>query len=624
MNTHTDTVIELQRLLRAGYPALMLNSAERVRATKVITRAGWMMAGYNDVHDEPEVRCVLKALERKTPNGRAPAVKGGKSGNAWVLDPEVLIERYYLFNNSEDEEDNVLAEEIGQLLNLTGYQVITWDTARGFSVILPEGKVENTRELYEAFVLLRNPDAFPLRCVFVFNDVHEYMNSDPQYRAIFRSLVEGNYLATGSMRRHILFLQPHWTPHIDISHAVTQVDFALPDDRQLQDEIDFLSASITDQAKKVCPDDLRWDLTKAMRGLTTVEAVNALAYCIVKHRGWTSDMVPDLHRLTAATLAKNDVLEVVPDDRLAAADQIGGFENYLEALSEYKECYSAEAIKVGLKRPKGCLLLGIPGTGKSLVAMATARLMRLPLIKYDFAAVFNQLVGQSEATQRQALRQVSARGPCVLLIDEADKAFSGIIGSSGDSGVGQRVFGRLLTWMANENDTAFVVMTMNRIVDSVSGAQIVPIETLRAGRIETVWFTTFPEAEERKDILAIHLAKNGAVGSTSEATALFNSRQWQELVDLTHEYVGSELEQMVVKAVRMAFVRRKELRPTFEELVAARTYVTPVAKLDDANIKAIDRFCRDRAVPVSRPKKTKMTQARQGRSLELGGASENN
>jgi SpoVK/Ycf46/Vps4 family AAA+-type ATPase len=171
---------------------------------------------------------------------------------------------------------------------------------------------------------------------------------------------------------------------------------------------------------------------------------------------------------------------------------------------------------------------------------------------------------------------------------------SGVVSSaeSGDSGVSRRVFGNLLSWMANENKEAFIVMTMNRTLG-------VPPETLRAGRLDATFYTTFPSNSDREEILKIHFSLNNV-----DHTKLFSKSEWAELVKDTDEFVGAELEQLVLKALRTAYRKRKEIQPTFEDMKEARLTVSPMAVIDRDGIAEIDRWCKDRAIPVSKIKKS--------------------
>ena len=315
--------------------------------------------------------------------------------------------------------------------------------------------------------------------------------------------------------------------------------------------------------------------------------MNALAYCVAKYGGYNAYTIPTIRRLQKAMFAKDKVLTLVDDDEIASTEDVGGFENAIEFAEECKVCFGPEAKAVNLKRPKGCLLVGVPGTGKSLFGKMIARILGLPLIIYDVAAQFGSLVGETEAATRKALEQIKAKGPSVVLIDEADKLFSGMGGSNNDSGVSMRMLGRILSFMANENEETFVVMTMNRTLG-------VPPELLRAGRLDALFYATFPTERERLDILGIHLRKNGA------DIAAYQQRDMDELVKLTDRYVGAELEQIAIKAVRSAFKARRTVTPTIAELVAAKQAITPVAMLDEEGIRHMDEFGKTRAQPVSK------------------------
>jgi hypothetical protein len=475
-----------------------------------------------------------------------------------------------------------------ELLN-RGCATISWDYISGFP---PDGAFAAV--LDEALMATINQEKFPDNCVFVFKDCHTHLNSteQPIYRRIVRNLFENNALTNlvvgKEFRRHIVFVQPDWAIHRDLQGSVSMLQYELPVESDLDKEISIAEASVDDK-EKTCPPELRPQICLALRGFTQMEAANALGFCLAKHQGFAPEMVKTIHRLQKAAFSKNAVLNLVDDDDIAAVDQVGGFENAIEFAEECKVCWTPKARKVGLKRPKGCLLLGIPGTGKTLFGKVLARIMGLPLIIYDVSAQFGSLVGQTESTTKLALAQIKAKGPCVVLIDEADKLFSGIIsGHQGDSGVSQRMLSRLLTFMSTENEEAFVVLTMNRTLG-------IPPEMLRAGRLDALFYTTFPTPRERKEILGIHFKKNGANLEDLQVNGAID-----DLVKATDRYVGSELEQIAIKAVRVSFCRGGELRPAHSDVMTAKDSITPVACLDEEAIKHMDAFCKNTAKPVSK------------------------
>lgn len=255
----------------------------------------------------------------------------------------------------------------------------------------------------------------------------------------------------------------------------------------------------------------------------------------------------------------------------------------------------------------------VHNTGKSMVALATGRMLNLPVYTLDVGAIFGSLVGESESRMRDALRQITAQQGCVLLIDEADKAWGGSHDSRGDSGVTQRVFGQLLSWLAAKQDRTFVIMTMNR----TNG---IPPEFLRKGRFDEVFFVDLPDTVQRRQIFDIHLRKRGINIDAMQMTA----DEWQEIMGRTESFVGSEIEAAVIESRFLAFQRNEanatmapelKAQPTFEDLLDAVTAIKPLATLDSEGVNAIREFCQSRARNVCSPKSVTRTQP--NRSLRV-------
>jgi SpoVK/Ycf46/Vps4 family AAA+-type ATPase len=367
------------------------------------------------------------------------------------------------------------------------------------------------------------------------------------------------------------------------------VDFRLPGEEELARVFDFLSRGLADshpQGAAHCPDDLRSRVIQALKGLTATEAENALSMALYRHGGFAPEMLETLEQHKAAAIRKSEVLTYLPKERIATEEEIGGYEELLDFIRMRAVAYSPEARRVDLDLPKGIVLLGVPGTGKSMVGKAVARLLKLPLALFDVASVFASLVGESERRMRTALATVEALDGCVLLLDEADKAVGGAHEARGDAGVTRRVFGQLLTWLAEKQDRTFVVATLNRI-------EGMPPEFLRKGRFDEVFYADLPEPDERRQILAIHLHKRGIDPQR------YGEEEWRQLVEATKDFVGSELEELVKAARFLAFEHRKEATPTAEELLESARATNPIAKLEAENVRAIRDFCRKRARPVS-------------------------
>jgi ATP-dependent 26S proteasome regulatory subunit len=601
--------------LRAGTPIMVVNTDEESRCVSEIRRAAWKSCNNMTIELEKKELAELKTIFSKHMPDLLPMLEANAGLRCDADKMIALLDKLGKLLEKDPNTAGEIAENqrlVEEVLN-RACTVVCWDQISGFS---GSKEADCAGALDEALLKTVSPESFPSNCVFVFKDCHHYLNNQetPSYRRIVRNIFEGGLLTNMTqgqeIRRHIIFVQPDWQIHRDLQGCLTLLSFDLPDEDHLEKEITLAELSVDDKSK-TCPNELRSQICLALRGFTQMEAANSLAYCIAKHGGFVPEMVKTIRRLKKMTFQKNAVLDLVDDDDIASVDQIGGFENAIEFAQECKMCWTPEARKLNLKRPKGCLLLGIPGTGKTLFGKVLARIMELPLVIYDVAAQFGGIVGQTEATTRQTLAQIKAMGPCVVLIDEADKLFSGIVnGYQGDSGVAQRMLSRLLSFMSHENEEAFVVLTMNRTLG-------VPPEMLRAGRLDALFYTTFPTPRERLDILGIHMRKNGA-----DIDAISKNR-WDELVKFTDRYVGAELEQLVIKAVRAAFKNRRTLTPTFEELIAAKKIITPVAQLDKESITHMDSYCKDTAVPVSKAEaESKIFVARPGpRQIRTGPSS---
>jgi len=580
MRNDEPFVAEVTLHLRAGYPALSVDTPEEMRAVAALAEAGNRVLRKDAAAHER-----LDELLEKLPEFAA------------MVGPNPTIPQ------AAEAARQLPRDQAKLVLDEISLVTVTYDTVLGFSVPGAKGK-QSSNELhvddpYGAILsLLSVGRLLPSHCLVVFKDIHRYLadTHNPRMCRALRSVLEADALAGLDLRRHVVLLQPDWTLPQELAHLVTRVDFRPPGPKELGELVDSVATSVAGAGNKSTklPDAVRQAMADSLAGMTKAEAVNALYLTGARRGVFTVESVPDLHEQKAKTFANDGILSYASAEEIAAAPDVGGYDDYLSYIAECRACMTHQAVESGIRRPKGVLLLGVPGSGKSTVATLTAKQLGLPLIRYDVSAVFNSLVGESETRQRAALRRVSAAGPCVLLVDEVDKSLAGAGAAGGDSGTTQRVFGRLLTWLSSENKTAFVLMTANRLVDKETGKQVIPVETLRAGRIDAVFYTTFPSADERERIFEIHMARNRA--DWSAVSKLDRTR----LLQLTDGYVGSEIEQVVVAAVRRAFMTTGSHQPTGEQLADAVAQVTPVKVLDPDGIAAMDKFAKERARPVGR------------------------
>jgi ATP-dependent 26S proteasome regulatory subunit len=254
-------------------------------------------------------------------------------------------------------------------------------------------------------------------------------------------------------------------------------------------------------------------------------------------------------------IKKSGMLEILAFKE--TIDEIGGLEKLKEWLQKKAKIFKEldQAIKFGVDVPKGIMLVGIPGCGKSLVAKATAHLFELPLLRLDIGKLLGKYVGESEANLQRAIKIAEAVSPCVLWVDEIEKAFAGVGGQGGGSDVTTRLFGNFLTWIQEKESTVFIVATSNDI-------STLPAEFLRKGRFDELFFVDFPNANERRQIFKIHLKRR---------------KKWHREIDTikllqqTNGYSGADIEAVVKETIENAFIDGKEKITTDDILAVIKT-----------------------------------------------------
>jgi AAA+ superfamily predicted ATPase len=368
----------------------------------------------------------------------------------------------------------------------------------------------------------------------------------------------------------------------ELEHEFTVIDVALPDTSKLGTVLDGILAS----AGQAAPDDaIRECVLHAALGLTTVEAENAFALSLVECGHIDPTLVV---REKARTLKRGGLVEVI--ETKPRLDDIGGLDGLKRWLSQRRAAFGAAARDYGLPIPKGLLIVGIPGTGKSLTAKATASVLQLPLLRLDMGRVFGGIVGQSEANLRSVIRTAEAIAPCVLWIDEIEKGFGGSTGSgSSDGGTSSRVFGSFLSWMQEKEKPVFVVATANDVSQ-------LPPEFLRKGRFDEMFFVDLPDAKERTAIWEIIIARHKRDPKSHDIAALAKA---------TDGFTGAEIEGAYREALHEAFAAGRE--PTADDLQSAIATTTAVSKLMEERIDSLRKWSKGRAREAGTPSMTTNT-----------------
>ncbi|MEG4500654.1 AAA family ATPase [Microcoleus sp. F10-C6] len=363
-------------------------------------------------------------------------------------------------------------------------------------------------------------------------------------------------------RRCLVILSDQLRIPQELREEITVVDVSLPGIEEISKLIDRLVGKNI----KLNPEQ-RQQLTKACQGLTRCRIARVLAKCLVLGK-------VDIRALAAVieekrqTIRETGILEFIPVQ--SGLELIGGLENLKQWVTVRSRSFSDEAREYGLPNPKGVLLAGIQGTGKSLLAKTIAAEWKLPLLRLDVGRVFGSMVGESENRIRQVIKLAEAIAPCILFLDEVDKAFVNITsGMDGDSGTSQRVFGALLTWMQEKTAPVFVVMTANR-------AEVLPAELIRKGRIDEIFWVDLPNLTEREAIFQVHLTR---VRPSRVKSGDFNCGM---LASQSPCLSGAEIEQVICDAMQTAFSAGREF--TERDLTIAITGCVPLARIAQAQI----------------------------------------
>lgn len=435
----------------------------------------------------------------------------------------------YLVTSEEAEADVLITELTDQR------KIMEWSMARGlvnFASKQPYASV-TYQDLSAALLWMLEQD-FEQQ-VIVIRDVHLALRDHPIAVARLKALVT-QILGRSDTHITIFLVSSQVFIPTELEKFITLFDLPLPDEATIRGMIDaaardfdiVIDASISNQ------------LTLSFQGLTHYEIRQLL------HRSYQNDGeigaqdVELIQDEKAQIIQKNGALELVKTKENMAG--IGGLRSLKSWLQQKAKVLAnwTEARAFGVEPPKGILVMGMPGCGKSLTAKATATLFKLPLLKLDMGSMMGKYVGESEANMRRALKVAEAVSPCVLWVDEVEKAFVGIGGSNAE--VATRMFGYFLTWMQEKTSSVFVIATANDI-------SALPPELLRKGRFDEIFYVDFPSHNERKEIFSLHLKKRGK---------LSDSVNLEQLAKDTDKYSGADIESIVKDAIESAFVDGKK------------------------------------------------------------------
>ncbi len=465
--------------------------------------------------------------------------------DSWSRNFELLINSRTPLIWIRTKEEERLYKIIDQSCkNLNIKRLVSWDCVNGIKGVLNEnGKFPNNPLGVLSWIKEQTSD---LSTILLVRDFHKFYD-DPSISRTIKEL-------SSSLREtnNNLILSSHILPSSEeLDDLITIINLPLPDQSELTALIKKIAVNTDSDLSE---QDLN-ELAIASSGLSETKVKQVTAKALTQRGKISKFDIKDILEEKKQVIARSEILEFF--ESKSSQNDIGGLKLLKAWLKQRYRAFSKEAKEYGLPIPKGVLLVGPQGTGKSLTAKSISQSWSMPLLRLDVGRLFSSLVGSSEARTRETILRAEAMSPCILWIDEIDKGFGG--DERSDGGTSQRVLASLLTWMAEKESAVFVIATANAI-DKLPG------ELLRKGRFDEIFFLDLPNSEERLSILDLHLKKRRPSYSFPLST----------IIDRTDGYSGAELEQAVIEGMHFSFSENRELME--KDLIKAVSELVPLSR----------------------------------------------
>jgi SpoVK/Ycf46/Vps4 family AAA+-type ATPase len=446
---------------------------------------------------------------------------------------DLIRARYPLFYIISSEESRA-EEALAGICERRDRRMISWSCTEGF--VGKDG--DSFSDIRDPLRALEHIARYENNALFVLRDFHPYL-VDP---TIARRLRDLNREFKGSrFRKHVALLSAVFKLPPELEKEFTLIDFDLPNREQINEIVLRVLKSVP---KTLCArvredTEYRERIVEAALGLTADEAENVFSKSLVRKHDFDIETIIDEKK---NIIKKSGILEFYQTSQ--DLQGIGGLEILKEWLGKRHLAFSSRARDYGLPLPKGILLIGIPGCGKSLTAKAIGTLWQMPLLRLDVGKIMGSLVGSSEENMRKAIKTAEAVAPAILWLDELEKGFSGTRSSGQtDGGTTSRVFGSFISWLQEKTSPVFVVATANDVSQ-------LPPELLRKGRFDEIFFVDLPNPDEREKIFRIHLKKKGRKADQFDI---------QKIVACSQGFSGSEIEQAIISALFDCFELGKDI-----------------------------------------------------------------
>ena len=452
----------------------------------------------------------------------------------------------YINTIEEDRVEYVIRKNIKTNLNRSIY---SWDFVDGYTNN-PNNEGFAKRNPLQALELVERLNA-ETPALFLLKDFNRFLTD----LSISRKLRNISRILK-LQPKTIIIIGSDLTIPKELQDLITVVQFQLPLEEEISQELNRLISSLNIKVDS----QLFESLTRACQGLSLERIRRVLSKIIATYKTIDNDSIAVLLSEKKQIISQTEILEYSSVNEQIA--NLGGLENLKDWLKKRKTAFGLQAFNYGLPTPRGLLLIGIQGTGKSLTAKAIASDWQLPLLKLDVGKLFGGIVGESESRLRQMINVAETISPCILWIDEIDKAFSNT-DNRGDSGTSNRVLATFISWLSEKTKPVFVIATANNI-------DLLPIEIIRKGRFDEIFFLDLPEKEEREEIFKIHLQT-------------FRPNSWQsfdynQLAQASESFSGAEIRQSIIEGMYHAFYEKREF--TTEDICMALKELIPLAHLE--------------------------------------------
>ncbi|MCA9524109.1 MAG: AAA family ATPase [Myxococcales bacterium] len=496
----------------------------------------------------------------------------------------------YCVSSEEERVENELTQIAGELKNR---KLFRWSVTEGFHSPSHNESYVDIKDPLRGLEFISN---YEDHAIFVLRDFHPFLNN-PQVARRIRDLSH-QFKHDPKYLKMLVILAPLYKSPPELEKEMSVLDYELP----TRDEIDLIINKCLRGIKSTAKLRAREDAThrehviEAALGLTAVEAENVFAKSLVRMKDLDIETILSEKK---HIIRKSGILEFF--EASEEFSDIGGLDILKDWLRKRQLAFSKEAREFGLPIPKGILLLGIPGCGKSLTAKAIGALWKMPLLRLDVGKVFAGLVGSSEENMRRAIKTAEAVAPAILWLDELEKGFSGTKSSGQtDSGTAARVFGSFITWLQEKESPVFVVATANDV-------SMLPPELLRKGRFDEIFFVDLPTNDEREEIFTIHIEKKKRDPKAFDI---------KKLVAASQGFSGSEIEQAIVSGLYDAFYAAREIDT--ETIVNSAQEIIPLSYTMKERIDWMREWSKSRA-RIASPKTSSGESASDAavRQLEL-------